>query len=174
MWTYLSAPRLAQHFFIAAIFVFPFKAPEKIPIKILKLKKSRFQRRTCRPGFSRSDIFARSLAFYQLICNCFIVFCRFLTATRGTIASASVQSTAHICTYKRRFLVWSSPDTIHIVFAMLLPPLTSLNLSILIGTQFAPIVNQNLSFLISFVARSFVYETICLACLPLPGEQHMN
>lgn len=136
--------------------------------KIIEAKSFKGEHAAREASLSRAIYFRAHFAFYQLICNCFIV--SFFNSTAMlTIAWASVKFffLAHraVNIYvdtKGDFAFDLQPTTIHIVFAMLQLSAASLNLSILIGTQFALIVNVFLSF--SFVQlMCLLFTTICFA-----------
>lgn len=106
-------------------------------------------------GLLSREIYLRSsLAFYQLICNCFIVLCRFLTANSKQLLCFCAVSLSSVYIYVHtkgdfRCLIFSRHDSHCIRDA-------ALNLSILIGTQFALIVNSDCFF------RLFNFCVFCL------------
>lgn len=121
------------------------------------------------PGQLFRDLRARLLPIDLQLFYCSLL-CRVLTANN---CFASVQflssraAAALICNIQKEIsrALWSSADTIHIVFDDVA---FSLNLSILIGTQFAATdcQQQNLFCL----HRSFVYETIFCLCAWISKE----
>lgn len=123
------------------------------------------------PGLSFRAIYLRApLAFYQLICNCFIVLCRFLTATGKQLLLCSFSHRGP-CSY-----MYIQKEILHrLIFSRhdshCIRDVASLNLSILIGTQFARDCQPESLF--SFRLFSFCVS-FCLRDNLLLLEQHMN
>lgn len=120
------------------------------------------------PGQLFRDLRARLLPIDLQLFYCSLL-CRVLTANNcfASVQFLSSRAAALICNIQKEIsrALWSSADTIHIVFDDVA---FSLNLSILIGTQFAATdcQQQNLFCLL----RSFVYETIFCLCAWISKE----
>ena len=139
-------------------FSFSFFKHRKIPIK--NIKENNFKGKHA----ARAAFFAIcALAFYQLICNCFIVLSlpMFLTANNCFASVQFLSSRKYIKgDFSRCFDLQPTRFTLYSTM--------SLNLSILIGTQFAATDCQQQNLFCS--PRSFVYETIFCLCAWISKE----
>lgn len=121
-----------------------------------------------RAGFFRERYICAARSPLPIDLQLFYCFVPVFNSKRQTIAFASVQfllSPVHIYVYTKgdfRLLIFSRHDSHCIRDA-------ALNLSILIGTQFALIVNSDCFFsFVQLLCLLFTRQSV------LPGEQHMN